>query len=94
MNLIANQTINFDKKNSKEDPKFKVGDHAKVSKQKNFFAKDGLPNWSEKAFVIIKVENTVLWTYVISDLNGEEIVAKAFHGKELEKGNKTGFRVE
>ena len=44
--------------------------------------------------MIIKVENTVLWTYVISDLNGEEIVAKAFHGKELEKGNKTGFRVE
>ena len=44
--------------------------------------------------MIIKVENAVLWTYVISDLNGEEIVGKAFYGKELEKGNKTGFRVE
>ena len=32
MNLIAKQTNNFDKKNSKEDPKFKFDDHARVSK--------------------------------------------------------------
>ena len=31
-------------------------------------------NWSEKVFVIKKVKNTVLWTYVINDLNGEEII--------------------
>ena len=36
MNLIAKQTNNFDKKNSKEDPKFKVDDHDK-NKNKNFF---------------------------------------------------------
>ena len=29
---------------------------------------------SEKVFVITKVQNTVPWTYVISDLKSEEIV--------------------
>ena len=31
-----------------------------------------MPNWSEEVFVIKKVKNTVPWTYVINDLNGEE----------------------
>ena len=41
-----------------------------------------------------KVKNTVLWTYVISDLNSEEI-GGMFYVKELQekKGNQTEFRV-
>ena len=45
----------------------------RISKYKNVFTKEYAPNWSEKFFVISKVENTVPWTYIISDLNGEEI---------------------
>ena len=41
-------------------------------------------NWSEEAFVIKKVKNTVLWTYLISDLKGEEIVG-TFLQKAIEK---------
>ena len=41
-------------------------------------------NWSEEAFVIKKVKNTVLWTYLISDLKGEEIVG-TFLKKTIEK---------
>ena len=33
-----------------------------------------IPNWSEEVFVITKFINTVLWTYVISDLKGKEII--------------------
>ena len=43
--------------------KFKVGDRVRISKYKNIFA---------KVFLIIKIKNTVPWTYVISDLNGKE----------------------
>ena len=39
---------------------------------------------SEKVFVITKVQNTVPWTYVISDLKSEEIVG-IFYEKELQK---------
>ena len=56
------------------DPKFKVGDRVRISKCKNIFAKGYTPNWFEQVFVIKKVKNTVPWTYVINDLNGEQII--------------------
>ena len=43
----------------KKDPKFKVGDHVKISKYKNIFAKEYTPNWSEEIFVVSKIKNTV-----------------------------------
>ena len=41
------------------DPKIKVGDHVRISKDKNIFAKGYTPNWSEEVFVIKEVKNTV-----------------------------------
>ena len=66
---------------------------AAVPKYKNIFAKEYTPNWSEEVFVIKKVKNTVPWTYVINDLNGDKII-ETFHEKELQKTNQTGFRIE
>ena len=43
--------------------------------------------------MIKKVRNIVLWTYVISELNGEEIVG-TFYEKELQKTNQKEFRVD
>ena len=40
-----------------------------------------------------KVKNTMPWTYVIEDLNGEKIVG-TFYEKELQKTNQTDFRIE
>ena len=56
--------------NNKEEPNFEVGDHVRISKYKNIFAKGYVPDWSEEVSVI----KTVPWTYVISDVIGEEIV--------------------
>ena len=47
---------------------------------------------SEEVFVVSKIKNTVPWTYVINDLNGEEIIG-TFYGKELKKTQKE-FRIE
>ena len=44
---------------NKKGPKFKVGDHVRISKYKNIFAKGYTPNWSEEVFVINKIKNTV-----------------------------------
>ena len=85
--------IDFNKENDKKRPKFKVGDNARTSKYKNNFAKGYVPNCSEEVFVIKKVKNIVLWTYVISELNGEKIVG-TFYKKELQKTNQKKFRVE
>ena len=48
--------IDFDKKNKKEDPKFKLGDNGRISKYRNIFAKDYVPNSSEEGFMIKKVK--------------------------------------
>ena len=81
------------KKNNKENPKFKVGDHVRISKFKIIFAKGYVPNWSEEAFVSKKAKNTVPRTYIISDFNGEEIVG-TFYEIELQKTNQKEFKVE
>ena len=75
-----------------KDPKFKVGDHVRICKYKNIFAKRYTPNWYEEVFVIKKVKNTVPWTYVINDLNGDKIIRK-FYEKELQKTNQQEFRI-
>ena len=81
-----NKYIDFKKEVNDKDPKFKVGDHVRISKYKNIFAKGYTPNWSEEVFVVSKIKNTVPWTYVINDLNGEEITG-TFYEKELQKTN-------
>ena len=63
---------------NKKDPKFKVGDHVRISKYKNIFAKGYAPNWSEEVFVVSKIKVTV----VVSDVSCEE---RSFYEKELQK---------
>ena len=55
------------KENNKEDPRFKIGDDVRISKYKKNFA---------KFFRIKKFRNTVTWTYVIEDLNGEKLLER------------------
>ena len=73
-----NAYIDSSKKVNDKDPKFEVGDHVRISKYKNIFAKGYTPNWSEEVFVIKKVKNTVPWKYVVNDLNGIEIIGTFF----------------
>ena len=71
----SNTYIESGKEINNKDPKFKIGDTVRISKcKKKKFAKNYTPNWSEEVFVVKKVKNTVLWTYIVSDFNGEEIV--------------------
>ena len=43
--------------------------------------------------MIKKIKSTVPWTYVINDLNGEEIIG-TFYEKELQKIDQREFRIE
>ena len=84
--------IDFKKEVNDNDPKFNVGDHVRILKHKNIFAKGYTPNWSEEVFVN-KIKNTVPWTYVINDLSGEKIIG-TFYEKELQKTNQKEFRIK
>ena len=93
-NVKDNTYIDFGKEVNDNDPKFQVGDHVRISKYKNIFAKGYYtPNWSEEVFVIKKIKNTVPWTYAINDLNGEKITG-TFYKKEFQKIDQQEFRIE
>ena len=93
IDVTSDSYAEYNEDSNKKDPKFKIGDHVRVSKDKNIFAKRYAPNWSEEVFVVSKIKNTVPWTYVISDLNGEEITG-IFYEKELQKTSQEKFRIE
>ena len=82
VNVKDNTYIDFKKQVNDRNSKFKIGDDVRISKYKNIFSKEYTPNWFEKVFAIKKVKNKVPWTYVINDLNGEEII-ETFYEKEL-----------
>ena len=67
--------------------------HVRTSKHKNIFTKGYVPIWSEEGFVIRGLENTVSWTYVVSDLNGEK-TGGTFYEKELQKTNQEELKIE
>ena len=92
IDVVGDSYAEYNENFNKKDPKFKVGDNVRISKYKNIFAKGYTPNCSE-VFLVNKIKNTVPWTYVISDLNGEEITA-SFYEKELQKTSQKEFRIE
>ena len=68
VDVKSNTYIGSNKEINDKYPKFKIRDNVRISKYKNIFAKSYTPNWSEEAFVIKKVKNTVPWTYVTSNV--------------------------
>ena len=88
-----NSFAEYNEESNEKDSKVKIGDHVRISKYKNIFAKVLVPNWSKEIFVTSKIKNTVPWTYIINDLNGEELVGSVYE-KELQKTNKKEFRIE
>ena len=90
IDVTSDSFAEYNEDSNKRNPKFKAGGHVRISKYKNFFAKGYAPNWSEEIFIVSKIKNTVPWTYVISDLNGEEI-AESFYEEELQKTNQEEF---
>ena len=75
IDVKLNSYVEYNVDSNEKDPKFKVVDLVRISK-----------NWSDEFLVISKIKNTVAWAHVISDLNGEEII-RIFYEKELQKKN-------
>ena len=76
VDVKSSKYIDFGVENNEKYPKFEAGNDVRRSKYKNIFGKGNAPNWSEEVFVIKKVKNTVLWTYVVEDLNGKKLLKR------------------
>ena len=93
VDVKSNTYIDSSKENNNKDAAIKIADYVIISKYRNIFTNGYVPNWSEEAFVIKKLKNTITWRYVINDLNGEEIPGM-FYENELQKLNRKEFRIE
>ncbi|VVC45587.1 Ribonuclease H-like domain,Integrase, catalytic core,Chromo/chromo shadow domain [Cinara cedri] len=67
--------------------KFIVGDKVRVSVNKGVFTKGYLPNWSTEVFTVVKINNTLPFTYRLEDYKGNPIIG-CFYTEEI---NKTSF---
>ena len=54
INVKSDSFAEYNEESNEKDPKFKVGDHVRISKYKNIFAKGYVPNWIEEIFVAKK----------------------------------------
>ena len=60
---------------------------------KTFLLTNTLQIDQKKFLMLVKLKNTVPWTYVINDLNDAEITG-SFYEKELQKTSQEKFRIE
>ena len=74
--IYENRTIPTSK------PKFKVGDHVRVSKYKHAFEKGFTPNFTAESFVVDAVKPTKPITYRLKHYQGNPILG-GFYQEEL-----------
>ena len=82
IDVTSDSYAEYNQDSNEENPKFKFVYHVRITEYKNIFTKGYPQNWSERVFVVSKIKNKVLWTYIISDLNGEPLTG-SFYEKEL-----------
>lgn len=69
---------------AKNNIKFRIGDHIRLSKYKNVFAKGYLPNWTTEIFTVKKIQYTDPITYLLSDWDGNDIKGGVY-AEEMQK---------
>ena len=85
------QFYNFEKTN--KIAKFKIGDHVRISLNKNIFEKSYETNWTEEIFVIYDIKYSNVPYYYLKDLNDEKLDG-TFYEQELQKTNLTLYVIE
>ena len=85
------EIYNFEKTN--KIAKFKIGDHVRISLDKNIFEKSYETNWTEEIFVIYDIKYSNVPYYYLKDLNGEKLDG-TFYEQELQKTNLTLYVIE
>ena len=78
---------------SRLTPKFSVGDEVRISKKKKVFEKGYTSRWTEEIFTIKEIRDTNPITYILEDLQGEEIKG-TFYEPELQKSKQQIYRIE
>ena len=82
-----NAYIDFKKEVNDKDPKFKVGDHVRISKYKNIFTKGYMPSW--KYLLLRKLKILYHGNMLLTILMVKKLLEKL-----IGKTNQQEFRIE
>ena len=55
IDVINDSFVEYNEESNEKDPKFKVGDHVRISKYKNIFVKDILLTGQKKFLLLVKL---------------------------------------
>ena len=91
VDVKSNTYIDSSKEINNKDSKFKIGDLVRISKYKNIFAKDYVPNWSEEVFLIKKVKILCPGHMLLMILT-EKKLFKHYTKRNCQKTNQKEFR--
>ena len=72
----------YNLKKTTKPGKFKIGDRARISLEKNIFEKSYETNWTKEIFEIYDIKYSNVSYYYLKDLNGEKIEG-SFYEQEL-----------
>lgn len=78
----------------KKRPKFKLGDFVRISKYKHVFEKGFTPNWTTEIFKINRIQDTDPITYLLVDLDGNDIKGTVYQQELQVVKNSTLYLVE
>lgn len=81
---VYNNTYAQSAEQSRQDAKYEVGDHVRISKYKHVLEKSYTSNWSDEVFRITRVIRRKPVVYEICDLLGEDIDG-VFYENELQR---------
>ena len=56
IDVLGDSYTEYNEDFNKKDPKFKVGNHVRISKYKNIFAKEFTPNTSGEFLLLVKLK--------------------------------------
>ena len=62
IDVTSDSYAEYNEDSNVTNPKFKVGDHVRISKYKNIFAKGYTQNRSEEVYIVSNINNTIPWT--------------------------------
>ena len=83
----------YDFEKTNKIAKIKIGDHVRISLNKNIFEESYETNWTEEIFVIYDIKYSNVPYYYLKDLNDEKLDG-TFYQEELQKTNLTLYVIE
>ena len=92
IDVTSDSYAEYNEDSNEKDPQFKVGDHVRISKYKNIFAKWYTQNGQKKFLLLVKLKIHILGLTLLVPWMVNQLL-EVFYEKELQKTSQEKFRI-